>query len=152
MVNSSLLLICNAWPTTMRYQHHGVGACRACGLPRIDHAFHFLMCPVTKEAFRSTGVVFTFKNGRQAVIRHHGMFDPHADNEVVKTCVINDVFLKTYNALRTGTQVERIGQVMRARLRFWATHRGSSYGHFLRQWISNPALIIPRNMRARRRR
>ena len=152
MVNGTLLLICNAWPTTMRYQHHGVGACRACGLPRMDHAFHFLMCPVTKAAFRSTGVDFTFRNGRLAVIRQHGLFDTLDTVELMKTCVVNDVFLKTYNALRTGTRIDRIGHVMRARLRFWSTHRGSSYGQFVRQCISDPSLIIPRSLRARRRR
>ena len=143
VVTNLIMTITNSWPTTKRYQHHGVGECCVCCLPRMDHIFHYFMCPGMKAAFREIGLAFQFPNGRMDTIRTFCLMFPMELIDVIKVMIINDVFLKAFNCLRTGSAVDRVSRTMKARLRFWSSNHGKCYGSFIRQWLGNPDLIVP---------
>ena len=96
-----------------------------------------------KAAFREIGLAFQFPNGRQETIRTICLMTAMELNDIIKVLIINDVFLKAFNCLRTGSAVDKISRTMRARLRFWSTNHGNYYGSFVRQWHGNSDLIVP---------
>ena len=141
VVVGTIKTICNAWPTATRFHHKksqndGDGKCIFCGLPRSDRLTHYLACPILREGWRFAAGPRQFPNGRQATLAFFCLARTMTEEEVTVVCIINDAFLKTFNAVRTGASPERAGQIIKARLRFWSLKSNSRYGKILRDHLT----------------
>ena len=136
VVTSVVYTVCNAWPTTRRFQPYLVGPCHACSLVRMDHVIHYLMCPTMKRAWAEIGAQFDFPDGRRNTILAFSLTSCLEDHEIVRRCIICDCFRKAFNGMRCGGSPSRLKQVFTARLRFWAM-KDAAYAKFLRQWLGD---------------
>ena len=106
-----------------------------CGLERFDRVFHYMNCPVMEEGWRVAAGAFTFPNGRQWIIQQFCLGKSMTNEEIAISCIICDVFLKTFNSVRTGGNPARAMHLMKARMRFWSV-RSDQYGNQIRNWIA----------------